>query len=95
MLDKHGLKMNGITAAAKETRYTKYGLYVVISYDMDTGDIYADTYPGCNTWAEYKSSSVMGICRTDRPLSRQKIADLIAEAMVERCMHIDRRSKNE
>ena len=95
MLDKYGLRMIGISAAAKETQYTKYGLHTVISYDMDTGDIYADTYPDCNTWAEYKSPSVMDICRTDRPLTRQKIADLIAEAMVERCTHIDRRSKNE
>ena len=83
MLDKYGLKMNGISAAAKETKYTEYGLYVVISYDMDTGDIYADAYPDCNTWAEFKSSSVIGICRTNIPLSQQEIADLIAEAMLE------------
>ena len=80
-MDKHVLKMKNLKNAATETRATGLGLYTVISYDMDSGDVIADTYPDGNTWAEFTSDTVIHVCRTNRPMTMQQIADSIAAAV--------------
>ena len=82
-MEKHGLVLKNLGGAARETRVTGHRLYTLISYDLKTGDIYADTYPDCNSYPVYRAESVIQVYRTDRPMSQQQIADKIAEAVRE------------
>lgn len=84
-INKHGLKMIGIKAAAAETNGLNpydHG-YVQISYDTETGDILTNYHYsiGQNSWTQYDDSNIITVCYTHSKMTMQEIADAIANAM--------------
>lgn len=84
-IDKHGLKMAGIKAAAAETKGLSpydHG-YVQISYDTKTGEILTNYHYsiGQNSWTQYNDPDVITVCYAHSQMKMQAIADAIAEAV--------------
>lgn len=84
-INKHGLKMTGIKAAAAETSGLNphdHG-YVQISYDTATGDILTNYHYsiGQNSWTQYNDSNIITVCYTHEKMTMQAIADAIADAV--------------
>lgn len=85
-VNTHGMKMHGLKAAAGETRdvYPYAGHYVQISYDTDTGDIYAHWHIDVNSWIHYDNPAIFTAVRAMTHMTMQEIADAIAEAVADR-----------
>lgn len=73
----YGLKMKGLKKASGETCTCRQG-YVQISYDMDDGEVIATYHADTNSWSEFRGGSVLTVCGTDRHMTMQEIADVIA-----------------
>lgn len=83
MLNKHGLKMKKIRAAAKETNKTANGkLRTQITYNTDTGEVIAKSNSQ-SSWELFDDPSFLTICFATEPLTAQEIADLIFKAVNE------------
>ena len=86
MLNKYDLKMNGIKKASAKTKCLRgfYARgYVQISYDINTGDIFA-VYHNCfgrESFINYGKSNIIHVTNADDPLSMQNIADKINNAV--------------
>ena len=81
-IDKHGLKMTGLKAAAGATRGLRgyhSGEYVELFYDRQTGEVWTvyQCSLGQNTWTEYRNQSVIKIGNISSQCSMQYLADLI------------------
>lgn len=81
MLNKHGLKIEGIKRASGNTvNYpSNMGLYTEIFYDKSTGEVWTVDQVSFShqTWTEYNDPDVIKICETEKHLSMQEIADEI------------------
>lgn len=82
-INNHGYKMTGIKAAAAETKCIRAnsGNRVQISYDIESGKVYAEYLVGSNNWITYNDDSIKHIGFADRPMTMQAIADMIADAL--------------
>lgn len=81
MINKHGLKINGIKAACSATRAAGVGLYnlhVYLYYSTATGDIITYTR-GASFAGIISADNLQFIARYIRPATMQEIADDIAE----------------
>lgn len=85
-VNTHGMKMHGLKAAARETRdlYPYSGHYVQISYDTETGDVWAYWHVDINSWIHYDNPAIFTAVRATRHMTMQQIADAIAEAVADR-----------
>ena len=81
MINKHGLPMTGIKAAAKETHYTDCGLHTGIYNNTNTDRIYADTQADFNTRVVWRYDAIILICVVNHRLTMQQIADRIADVI--------------
>lgn len=79
MINKHGLKMQGLKAAAGESKYCRgpYGLIGFLYYYPDTGR--AALYLRGARFAGFLDGAGIFCGRLDSPATMQAIADLIAE----------------
>lgn len=82
-VNTYGVEMIGLDAAAQETeRIREYsGNRVQITYDTETGKVYADFLVGCNNWVDYNDECMKHICFAELPMAEQEIADMIADAI--------------
>ena len=85
-VNTHGMKMHGLKVAAGVTRdaYPYSGHYVQISYDTNTGYIYAHWNVDVNSWMQYDNPAIFTAVRATRHMTMQQIADAIAEAVADR-----------
>lgn len=86
MINKHGLKMNGLKKASSETKNLNgyySGRYIQISYDKSTGEVLTDFHCsiGQNSWTEYHDPNIVRICNASDPMTMQQIADLVANTI--------------
>ena len=84
MLNKYGLKMNGIKKAAGETKdlrgfYARS--YVQISYDVNSGEVLAKYHDSANSFMRYDEPGIIHVMNAHNPISMQYIADMIDNAM--------------
>lgn len=77
-LNKYGIKMNGLKAAAGETKaLCPYGtLHIQISFDRATGDIITDWHTA-GSWSEYHDTDIINVGTAKTPMTMQEIADAI------------------
>ena len=85
MLNRHGLKMNGIKKAAGETRHCQgiYGLLEATIYywpDEDRVSTEIHTKGTQIIWAQ--DANVVTVAHTTEPLTMQRIADLVVARMM-------------
>lgn len=82
-VNTHGYKMTGIKAAAHETKCIRInsGNRVQISYDTESGKVYAEYLVGSNNWITYNDDSIKHLGFADRPMTMQEIADMITDAL--------------
>lgn len=85
MLNKYGLKMTGIKAAARETNYVHchFGSYVQIGYDRSTGDVIANYHVSGSDWTEWGRPDVVTVANARCKLTMQDIADAIRDTLDE------------
>lgn len=77
-LDKHGMKMVGLKAAAAATEnYNTLGFRDDIFYDTETGEVWTRFHASENSWTEYHDSGVKLVCKTNKHMTMQEIADAI------------------
>lgn len=86
-IDTHGLKMVGLDEAVAETKWLstadvrRDGSHVQISYDVVTGEIYADYLTG-GSYKRYHDHNIIGVLPTKVPMTAQEIADEIYYAVL-------------
>lgn len=83
-INKHGFVMNGLKAAAGDTKGLKgyySGEYVELFYNRTTGEVWTryQYSLGQNTWTEYHDRDVVKIGNISDPCTMQQIADMIKE----------------
>ncbi len=83
MINKYGMKMNGLRAASGNTiNWTpRSGGYTQISYDRATGEVLTNDHVslGYNSWTEYHDTAIIHVCNTSKHMTMQQIADAIAD----------------
>lgn len=85
-IDRHGLQMHGIRAAAHDTHSAApYGAYIQISYDPTTGDVLTAYHISVNSWTRYHDPDIIHVTNAHEPMTMQQIADAVAEAVAARC----------
>lgn len=78
MLNKHGLKMNGLKKAAGEmVSWDDQRVNNVLYYDRKSGDIMCRTHTQ-NSWDEWHDPAIICVARTPDRMTMQQIADAIA-----------------
>lgn len=83
MLNKHGLKMRKLRTAAKETeKAAKSGLRTQITYNMNSGEVYAQGNSQ-SSWVLFDDPSFLSVCFTSEPMTPQEIADIVFQAVEE------------
>lgn len=83
-INKHGLKIRNLKKVSGETSKDSVG-YTQISYDMATGELFADWHYGSssNSWTEYHDADVITVCNTRRHMTMQDIADEVSRKVNE------------
>ena len=83
MINKYGMKMNGLRAASGNTiNWTpRSGGYTQISYDRATGEVLTYDHVSLvyNSWTEYHDTAIIHVCNTSKHMTMQQIADAIAD----------------
>lgn len=86
-VNKHGLKMTGIKAAAGNTRQIvpHCGMYYELFYDMDDGRVWTvlQISLGQNSWTEYHDNTILKVGNLSRVTTMQEIADKVSYAVQE------------
>ena len=78
-LDKHGLNLNGLREAAKESHNVKSGYMCAVSY-APTADLVCVTVIPSGTWLN--STGDIIVCGySEKPLTKQKIADMVRDKL--------------
>lgn len=87
-INTHGLKMVGLAEAANDTvGLNSYCMpaRVEIFYDLEDGAVWTVFHCGLNdSWTEYRSSSIIRVGGARRRLTKQRIADMVADAVAEK-----------
>ncbi len=79
-VNTHGIKMVGLKAASGNT--CNWAGHTQISYDMSDGQILTDDIVENNSWVQYHSPDIITVTPgTNRHMTMQEIADLVAEAV--------------
>lgn len=82
-INKHGLVINGLKAAAGKTENEKpySNWHYMVFYDTSNGDVWTDAIYGRNSWNEYRDSDIVRIMDTQQHVTMQEIADRIFEVL--------------
>lgn len=87
MINTHNLTIKGLKKASGETKgLAPYSPeYVEIFYDRATGEVWTKYQfsLGQNAWTRYDDKNVIKICNASSHLTMQKLADMIAERVME------------
>lgn len=82
MINKHGLPMVGLEAAAAETQLLPgTSATVQVSYDREDGQVLASWHADSNSYNVYQSPSIITIAHYAGATTAQEIADRIAHIM--------------
>lgn len=85
-INMHGLKINGLAKAAKDSANgsRRYNLHMQINYDSDTGEAWASGPLTDGDYIAFDDPAVFAVCDTYDSMTAQEIADRIAEAVEDR-----------
>ena len=75
------MEIKGIKEAAAVTKGLKVGdrLYVQISLDFETGELYTNVHSDENSYSDYHDNNIWTICTTQRGMSEETIMARIKE----------------
>lgn len=83
-INTHGINIKGLRKASGKTmNYIDPTYYDEIFFDRSTGEVWTEFHAslGHNEWTEFHDPDVVKVGSTDRHLTMQEIADMIADAV--------------
>ena len=85
MVDKHGLKMVGLSKLSGETKQLtrlNSSEYYQVNYNVETGEVWGDYLCslGQNSWEKYHDGNIINCGNVSKPTSMQDIADMVSLA---------------
>ena len=81
MINKYGLTMRGLKAAAGATRQPGVGYYdgyVQIAYNLDTGDVLTAYHVSRGSWTAWHDARVVNVLTAQSAVTMQGLANAIA-----------------
>lgn len=85
-VNKHGLKINGLKKAAKDSAdgSLHYNLHMQINYDSDTGEVWASGPMTDGDYITFDDPAIFPVCETRVHMTMQAVADAVAHAVASR-----------